>query len=28
MSAPLTTRNSPINNVKKFIINMEESWVF
>ena len=26
MSAPLITRNNPINNVKKFIINMKESW--
>ncbi len=25
ISAPLTTRNSPINNVKKLTINMEES---
>lgn len=24
MSAPFTTKNSPINNIKKFIINMRE----
>ena len=28
ISAPLTTRKSPINNIRKFIINMRESIKF